>query len=839
MTRKNLPRNLSIALVLLVLLAAFTFFGSSTRGYTTVDTSVALQQLSAGKVKDAQIDDREQQLRLTLASGISGVPGVPDGTTMLITKYPADATRVIFTDVQNANLPGGFTTAVNNPSWISSILQFMLPLLLVLGLLFFVMNRTQGGGRGGVMSFGKSKAKQISKDMPKTTFADVAGVDEAVEELYEIKDFLQNPARYQALGAKIPKGVLLYGPPGTGKTLLARAVAGEAGVPFFTISGSDFVEMFVGVGASRVRDLFEQAKQNSPCIIFVDEIDAVGRQRGAGMGGGHDEREQTLNQLLVEMDGFGARAGVILIAATNRPDILDPALLRPGRFDRQIPVGAPDLAGRKAILKVHATGKPIDSEADLHGLAKRTVGMSGADLANVLNEAALLTARENGSVITAANLEESVDRVVGGPRRKSRLISEHEKKITAYHEGGHALAAWAMPDIEPVYKVTILARGRTGGHALAVPEDDKGLMTRSEMLARLVFAMGGRAAEELVFHEPTTGASSDIDQATKIARAMVTEYGMSSRMGAVRYGQEQGDPFLGRSMGSQPDYSLEVAHEIDEEVRKLIEAAHTEAWDILNTYRDVLDDLASELLETETLNRKDLQRVLASVEKRPRITAFNDFGGRTPSDKPPVKTPGELAVERGEPWPPALPAPDLRKPEPVGAPAGASVAAWGGALPQGAPSPYAPAPHQGAPHEGGPGWNGPGSRSPQGQPASGSRPDYGAPPGWSAPGWPPNGGSPNGGSPNGGSPHGGPPNGGPPQGGPYPGGPYPGGPPNGGPPQRGPGPYPGGPGSYLGGPNAAPPHGTHHHNGDAAGDEPPREQTARWDAGEPRDEDRR
>jgi len=698
MTRKNLPRNLSIALVLLVLVAAFSFFGSSTRGYAPVDTSVALTQLSSGTVKDAQIDDREQQLRLTLSSGTSGVKGVPDGTTQLITKFPADASRLIFTDVQNANLSGGFTTVVNTPSWFASILQFMLPLLLVLGVLFFVMNRSQGGGRGGVMGFGKSKAKQLSKDMPKTTFADVAGADEAVEELYEIKDFLQNPARYQALGAKIPKGVLLYGPPGTGKTLLARAVAGEAGVPFFTISGSDFVEMFVGVGASRVRDLFEQAKQNAPCIIFVDEIDAVGRQRGAGMGGGHDEREQTLNQLLVEMDGFGARVGVILIAATNRPDILDPALLRPGRFDRQIPVGAPDLAGRKAILRVHSAGKPIAEDADLEGLAKRTVGMSGADLANVLNEAALLTARENGTLISAANLEESVDRVVGGPRRKSRLISEHEKKITAYHEGGHALAAWAMPDIEPVYKVTILARGRTGGHALAVPEDDKGLMTRSEMIARLVFAMGGRAAEELVFHEPTTGASSDIDQATKIARAMVTEYGMSSRMGAVRYGHEQGDPFLGRSMGSQPDYSLEVAHEIDEEVRKLIEAAHTEAWDILNTYRDVLDDLAAELLETETLNRKDLQRVLATVEKRPRITAFNDFGGRTPSDKPPVRTPGERAIERGEPWPPPAPGPDLRKPEPVGARA---IEA-------------------------------------QGQPAlRSSRPDYGAPPGWSAPGWPP------------------------------------------------------------------------------------------------------
>jgi cell division protease FtsH len=589
------------------------------------------------------------------------------------------------------------------------------------------------------MSFGKSKAKQLSKDMPKTTFGDVAGADEAVEELHEIKDFLQNPARYQALGAKIPKGVLLYGPPGTGKTLLARAVAGEAGVPFYTISGSDFVEMFVGVGASRVRDLFEQAKQNSPCIIFVDEIDAVGRQRGAGLGGGHDEREQTLNQLLVEMDGFDARGGIILIAATNRPDILDPALLRPGRFDRQIPVAAPDLAGRRAILHVHAKGKPFAPDVEFEALAKRTVGMSGADLANVINEAALLTARENGTLITAAALEESVDRVVGGPRRKSKIISEQEKKITAYHEGGHALAAWAMPDLEPVYKLTILPRGRTGGHALVVPEDDKGLMTRSEMIARLVFAMGGRSAEELVFHEPTTGASSDIDQATKIAKAMVTEYGMSARLGAVRYGRDQGDPFLGRSMGAQADYSLEVAHEIDEEVRALIEAAHTEAWEILNTYRDVLDDLVFELLEKETLTRTDLERIFSRVEKRPRITAFNDFGDRTPSDKPPIKTPAERARERGEPWPPN--AEPVREPTPVGSypgaangvpapgPNGGPVPTPPGGYPGGPgqpgfPAGYPPPPPQQAPPQ--QGWGGG-----QQQPQPNSVPhNYGAPPDW-------------------------------------------------------------------------------------------------------------
>ena len=400
--------------------------------------------------------------------------------------------------------------------------------------------------------------------------------------------------------------------------------------------------------------------RTAPCIIFVDEIDAVGRQRGAGLGGGHDEREQTLNQLLVEMDGFGDRQGVILIAATNRPDILDPALLRPGRFDRQIPVSNPDLAGRRAVLRVHSQGKPIAPDADLDGLAKRTVGMSGADLANVINEAALLTARENGTVITGPALEEAVDRVVGGPRRKSRIISEHEKKITAYHEGGHTLAAWAMPDIDPIYKVTILARGRTGGHAVAVPEDDKGLMTRSEMIARLVFAMGGRAAEELVFREPTTGAVSDIEQATKIARAMVTEYGMSSKLGAVRYGTEHGDPFLGRTMGTQADYSHEVAQIIDDEVRKLIEAAHTEAWEILTEYRDVLDTLAGELLEKETLHRAELEAIFGDVKKRPRLTMFDDFGGRVPSDKPPIKTPGELAIERGEPWPKPVPEPAFK-----------------------------------------------------------------------------------------------------------------------------------------------------------------------------------
>ena len=459
MDRKRLLRN-PLIWILAAILIYFTFsvLFDDTRGYKQVPTSTALAQIEGGNVREALIEDKEQRLRLTLNQPV-------EGSTQVITQYPAQTSGEILASLQEADNDPTFNTTVRQESFLVTMLIYLIPLGLVLLILFWMMNNAQGGGNR-VMSFGKSRAKQLNKDMPKTTFADVAGADEAVEELYEIKDFLQNPGRYQALGAKIPKGVLLYGPPGTGKTLLARAVAGEAAVPFYTISGSDFVEMFVGVGASRVRDLFEQAKQNAPCIIFVDEIDAVGRQRGAGLGGGHDEREQTLNQLLVEMDGFDARGGIILIAATNRPDILDPALLRPGRFDRQIPVGAPDLAGRRAILTVHAKGKPFASDADFEALAKRTAGMSGADLANVINEAALLTARENGTLITGAALEESVDRAVGGPRRKSKIISEQEKKITAYHEGGHALAAWAMPDLEPVYKLTILPRPRaTGGHA--------------------------------------------------------------------------------------------------------------------------------------------------------------------------------------------------------------------------------------------------------------------------------------------------------------------------------------------------------------------------------------
>ena len=463
-----------------------------------------------------------------------------------------------------------YTTEIAQPSVLGSILGSFLPIMLIVVVFLWLMNSMQGGGGRGVMQFAKSKAKLITKDMPKTTFADVAGCDEAIEELGEIKEFLQEPAKFQAVGAKIPKGVLLYGPPGTGKTLLARAVAGEAGVPFYSISGSDFVEMFVGVGASRVRDLFEQAKENAPAIVFIDEIDAVGRHRGAGMGGGHDEREQTLNQLLVEMDGFDVRGGVILIAATNRPDVLDPALLRPGRFDRQIQVDAPDLAGRHQILKVHSRGKPMAADVDLLSVARRTPGFTGADLANVLNEAALLTARQNQKLITTTSLDEAIDRVIAGPQRRTRLMSEKEKLITAYHEGGHALVAAALPGNDPVHKVTILPRGRALGYTMVLPDEDKYSQTRSELLDKLAYMMGGRAAEEMVFHDPTTGAGNDIEKATTLARAMVTQYGMTERLGAIKLGEANSEPFLGRDIGHSRNYSEDVAAMVDEETKKLL-----------------------------------------------------------------------------------------------------------------------------------------------------------------------------------------------------------------------------------------------------------------------------
>ena len=497
--------------------------------------------------------------------------------------------------------------------WVSVLFQF-LPILIILAFFFILMQQMQGGGNR-VMSFGKAKARLVTKDQPKITFTDVAGLDEAVEELQEIKEFLEAPQKFQAMGAKIPKGVLLFGPPGTGKTLLARAVAGEAGVPFFSISGSDFVEMFVGVGASRVRDLFEQAKANAPSIVFMDEIDAVGRHRGAGLGGGHDEREQTLNQLLVEMDGFDIKSGVILIAATNRPDILDPALLRPGRFDRQIVVDRPDLNGRTGILKVHTRGKPISKEVDAEVLARRTPGFTGADLANVINEAALLAARFNRTEIGMFELEEAIDRVLAGPQRRSRVISEKEKKVIAYHEAGHALVSHALPHADPVHKVSIVSRGRALGYTLTLPTEDKFLVTRSELIDELAMLLGGRVAEEIVFDEPTTGAQDDIQRCTRIAKQMVMQFGMSD-LGPLALGETESQPFLGRDLGHVKDYSDTVAAKIDEEVRRLVEEAHDEAREILTKYRDKLDLMVDKLIEKESLEKDEVQEILAEVAKQ-------------------------------------------------------------------------------------------------------------------------------------------------------------------------------------------------------------------------------
>ena len=501
----------------------------------------------------------------------------------------------------------------------SAILSFLfqlIPVVLIIGAFIWIMNQSQGAGGGRVMQFGKSRAKVVSKDQPKTSFTDVAGVDEAIEELQEVKEYLQNPAKFQAMGAKIPRGVLLFGPPGAGKTLLARAVAGEAGVPFYSISGSDFVEMFVGVGAARVRDLFEQAKTNAPAIVFIDEIDAVGRHRGAGLGGGHDEREQTLNQLLVEMDGFDQRTAVILMAATNRPDILDPALLRPGRFDRHVVIDRPDLEGRKGILRVHARGKPFDETVALDTVAKRTPGFTGADLANVINESALLAARWGKKAIGMREVDEAIDRVMAGPERKSRIMSDREKRVIAYHESGHALAAHVLPNTDPVHKISVIARGRALGYTLTLPEEDKFMMTREELSDELAMLLGGRVAEELIVGDITTGAANDIERATKIARQMVTEYGMSDAIGPLTLGQKQHEVFLGRDFAAQPDYSEQVAFEIDNEVRRMIDQAHDEALDILQEQRQKLDQMAALLIERETIDKEEVERLLTDVPKR-------------------------------------------------------------------------------------------------------------------------------------------------------------------------------------------------------------------------------
>jgi cell division protease FtsH len=586
------------------MLALWLFVNFSSQGVQPSQLSFTrLESLAAeGGVETATFLEREQVVEGRLAGG-----------DLYRSEYPLEYQDELVDSLKAADVE--VTADPQKGSTILAVIINILPFLLIFGILLFIFHQSQGGGNR-VLQFGKSKARQVTKDQPKTTFEDVAGVDEAIEELREVKEYLENPVKFQAMGAKIPKGVLLFGPPGTGKTLLARAVAGEAGVPFFSISGSDFVEMFVGVGAARVRDLFEQAKTSAPAIVFIDEIDAVGRHRGAGLGGGHDEREQTLNQLLVEMDGFDARTGVILMAATNRPDILDPALLRPGRFDRQVVIDRPDLEGRRGILRVHGRGKPLDPDVEIDVVARRTPGFTGADLANVLNEAALLAARRGKRTITMYELEEAIDRVMAGPERKTRLISEREKRIIAYHEAGHALVAHALPNSDPVHKISIIPRGRAMGYTQTLPTEDKFLVTRSEMVDELAMLLGGRVAEEMVIGDITTGAQNDLDRATKIARGMVTEYGMSDTLGPLTLGQRQGEVFLGRDFAAHPDYSDQVAFEIDSEVRRLIDQAHDEALEVLQAERTKLDEIATALIERETIEKADLARILEGVTKR-------------------------------------------------------------------------------------------------------------------------------------------------------------------------------------------------------------------------------
>lgn len=629
---KKITRNplFYVLLIGVFLIVGFSLI-SSLNGAKQISTQEGLELLSGETVTEVVNTDGDQRVDMELSKEYEGA------TDVQFYYVTARAAEVV--DAVNAADPkDGFNDAVPRATWFDGFLSLLLPILL-LGLLFwFLMSSAQGGG-SKVMQFGKSRAKLVTKEMPQVTFQDVAGSDEAIEELEEIKDFLKDPSRFQAVGARIPKGVLLYGPPGTGKTLLARAVAGEAGVPFYSISGSDFVEMFVGVGASRVRDLFNNAKDNSPAIIFIDEIDAVGRHRGAGMGGGHDEREQTLNQMLVEMDGFDPKVNVIVIAATNRPDILDPALLRPGRFDRQIGVDAPDFKGRTKILEVHGRGKPLADGVDLEVVARKTPGFTGADLANVLNEAALLTARSNAQLIDNRALDEAIDRVIAGPQRRTRVMKDKEKLITAYHEGGHALAAAAMNHTDPVTKVTILPRGKALGYTMVLPLDDKYSVTRNELQDQLTYAMGGRVAEEIVFHDPTTGASNDIEKATNIARKMVTEYGMTGDIGPVKLGQSSGEVFMGRDMGHGREFSERIAERVDTQVRDLIEQAHNEAYEVINANRDVLDKLALELLEKETLDHLELAEIFKDVKRLPPRPQWLSSEQRPPSTLPPIDVP--------------------------------------------------------------------------------------------------------------------------------------------------------------------------------------------------------
>ena len=593
------------------------------------------------QIKTVTLDTKDNSVEVVLPDDKKYEVGFPDAYGDVL----VNQLRVAEDD---GNIQG-FDVKPARSNVILSLLTYVLPFLIFIGFWIFLMNQVQGGG-SKVMSFGKSRAKRLSVDSPKITFRDVAGADEAVEELHEIKEFLENPKKFQALGARIPKGVLLYGPPGTGKTLLARAVAGEAGVPFFSISGSDFVEMFVGVGASRVRDLFEQAKQNSPCIIFMDEIDAVGRHRGAGLGGGHDEREQTLNQLLVEMDGFEAKDNIIMIAATNRPDILDPALLRPGRFDRQITVDRPDRAGRRKILEVHTRGKPLAKLIELDALAGQTPGFTGADLANLVNEAALLAARTGKKEITQVELEEGIMRVVAGPEKKTRVMGEKERLVTAYHEMGHAIVGHFLEHSDPVHKVSIISRGQALGYTISLPTEDKFLTTRAELTDTMAMTLGGRAAEEIVFSEITTGASNDLEKVTATAKQMVMRFGMSEKLGPRVFGHDHGMPFLGREFSAEPDYSDEIAREIDDEIRRIVEGAHQQAKDILVEHREQLTTISELLLKRETIEREAFEALLEGK------TEEEVFGSEVP---PPPGTP-----ERPELPGAATPAPPRPLPRP-------------------------------------------------------------------------------------------------------------------------------------------------------------------------------
>jgi cell division protease FtsH len=637
---------------LLVLFIGASMIGGSQ--FKQVDTQVGLTLIEQGKAEQVRVlgNDQRVDVILTTADAKYG--------KQIQFFYVAPRGPQVVETIAKAYISKGYNDDVQSTPWFMALLGSLIPFILI-GAIFWFLMSGMSGGNSRVMNFGKSRAKLVNKEQSKVTFADVAGADEALEELQEIKEFLKEPQKFQAVGAKIPRGVLLYGPPGTGKTLVAKAVAGEAGVPFFSISGSDFVEMFVGVGASRVRDLFDQAKQSAPAIIFVDEIDAVGRQRGAGIGGGNDEREQTLNQLLVEMDGFDSQTNVILIAATNRPDILDPALLRPGRFDRQIGVGAPDLKGREQILRVHAKNKPLSSEVDLAMVARRTPGFTGADLANVLNEAALLTARQNEKEISSATLDEAIDRVIGGPQKKSRLMQDRERLNTAYHEAGHALVAASLNHSDPVTKVTILPRGRALGYTMVLPLEDRYSVSRNQLLDQIAYAMGGRVAEEIVFHDPTTGASNDFEKATSIARQMVTQYGFSSALGSVSFGGG-GEVFIGRDMAQAREYSEVTAQQIDAEVRAILDAAQDEAYRALNTNRAVLDAMAKELMERETLQAEDIARIFKPVKKLPQRPTWLSKKSRPVSKQGPIAIPVKGSTAAAQAAEKAASATSTRKP---------------------------------------------------------------------------------------------------------------------------------------------------------------------------------